>query len=203
MSGFVQALRAYRDGTLSKEKLLTEVERQLAMRETDAVALMRLLNEEHARSQLSDSVHGLLSTRIMSWCAPQGPTAEPLTESDPIQSGAPFDRTATVVIDHGLSEDAAGAGPGTRPEVDSLEHSGRRTAPITLGSVLQGRFKLIESIGHGGMSVVYKAIDLRKVETRSANPYVAVKILTVPSSGFGQSLALLQGEATVMAARSS
>ena len=45
------------------------------------------------------------------------------------------------------------------------------------------------------MSVVYKAIDLRKVEARSPNPYVAVKLLTVPSSGFGQSLALLQSEA--------
>ena len=195
MSGFVQALRAYRDGTLSKEKLLTEVERQLAMRETDAVALMRLLNEEHARSQLPDSLHGMLASRIMSWCTPQAQSSEPRTESDLTQSEALFDRTATVVIDHGLSEAAAGSGPGTRSDVDSLDHTGRRTAPITLGSVLQGRFKLIESIGQGGMSAVYKAIDLRKVEARSPNPYVAVKILTVPSSGLGQSLGLLQGEA--------
>src|SRR5579862_4506001 len=149
MSGFVQALRAYRDGTLSKEKLLTEVERQLAMRQTDAVALMRLLNEEHARSQLPASLHGILSTRIMSWCAPPSQVAEPVTESDP--SGTPFDRTATVVMDHGLSEAAVGSGPGTPSDVDSLEHTGRRSAPITLGSVLQDRFKLIESIGQGGM----------------------------------------------------
>src|ERR1700722_10523192 len=117
MSGFVQALRAYRDGTLSKEKLLTEVERQLAMRETDAVALMRLLNEEHARSQLSDTLHGMLSTRIMSWCNPQAQVAEPLTECDPTQSEAVFDRTATVVIDHGLSAAAAaGSGLGARSD---------------------------------------------------------------------------------------
>jgi len=174
MSGFVQALRAYRDGTLSKEKLLTEVERQLAMRETDAVALMRLLNEEHARSQLPDSLHSMLASRIMNWCTPQAQSSEPRTESDLTQSEALFDRTATVVIDHGLSEAAAGSGPGTRSDVDSLDHTGRRTAPITLGSVLQGRFKLIESIGQGGMSAVYKAIDLRKVEARSPNPYVAV-----------------------------
>ena len=42
MSGFVQALRAYREGALSRESLLTEVERQLAERQVDAVALLKL-----------------------------------------------------------------------------------------------------------------------------------------------------------------
>ena len=191
MSGFVQALRAYRDGTLSKEKLLTEVERQLAMRETDAVALMRLLNEEHARERLSDSLHGVLATRIMNWCAPQSQVSGPVTDSDPTR-GAPLpeDHTETVVIDHGVTTGPGGSEANTPPDGES-----RRTAPITLGSVLQGRFKLVESVGQGGMSVVYKAIDLRKVEGRSPDPYVAVKILTLPSSGFGHSLSILQSEA--------
>ena len=108
MSGFVQALRAYRDGTLSKEKLLTEVERQLAMRETDAVALMRLLNEEHARARLSDSLHGMLSTRIMAWCAPQAQVVEPLTDSA-TDSEALVDRTETVVMEHGPATPWLGA----------------------------------------------------------------------------------------------
>ncbi len=185
MSGFVQALRAYRDGTLSKETLLTEVERQLALRDTDAVALMRLLNEEHARLALPNGLHGVLATRIMSWCASHAPDS--LADSDPTQGASLPDRTDTVVIDHGAAAAASGSLPG------QLENC--RAAPITLGSVLQDRFKLIESIGQGGMSTVYKAIDLRKVEARSPHPYVAVKILTVPSSGFGQSLALLQSEA--------
>ena len=99
MSGFVQALRAYRDGALSKEKLLTEVERQLAMRETDAVALMRLLNEEQARDQLPDNLHGVLATRIMSWCAPHASGSGSSTDADPTQSAPLPDRTETVVID--------------------------------------------------------------------------------------------------------
>ncbi|HEY0340109.1 MAG TPA: hypothetical protein VGC34_04830, partial [Steroidobacteraceae bacterium] len=70
-------------------------------------------------------------------------------------------------------------GPPDPPDVEL-----RRSAPITLGSVLQGRFKLVESIGHGGMSAVFKAIDLRKVEARSSEPYVAVKLLTIRSSTF-------------------
>jgi formylglycine-generating enzyme required for sulfatase activity/predicted Ser/Thr protein kinase len=195
MSGFMQALRAYRDGTLSKEKLLTEVERQLAMRETDAVALMRLLNEEHARSRLPDSLHGMLATRIMNWCVPGGVPPNAHTESDPTQVALGEDRTETVVIDRGNTINPDSTSPGGPNATVPPDVEFRRAAPITLGSVLQGRFKLVESIGQGGMSAVYKAIDLRKVETRSSDPYVAVKLLTLPSSGFGHSLALLQSEA--------
>ena len=189
MSGFVQALRAYRDGALTREKLLTEIERQLAEREMDAVSLLKLLNEEHSRTRLPDNLHGAIAARILQWRDPPSPFQLPETRAaapPPHDTGQ--DRTATVIIER---EPAPG---GARPpEPGDVESRG--TAPITLGSVLQGRFKLIENIGQGGMSVVYKAIDLRKIEARSSDPYVAVKLLTVPSSGFGHSLTLLQGEA--------
>ena len=61
--------------------------------------------------------------------------------------------------------------------------------------MLHNRFRLIEPIGEGGMSTVYKAIDLRKVEARASETHVAVKLLTVPLSDFTESLAVLQGEA--------
>lgn len=195
MSGFVQALRAYRDGTLSREKLLGEVERLLSERETDAVSLLRLLNEEHARACLPDHLHGAIAARILHWRDPP-PPFKPLTPKLPFAEHSPgpaaspnsarvraIDDDVTVII-------GTGSLPAEPADADS-----RRSAPIAIGSVLQGRFKLVESIGHGGMSVVYKAIDLRKVEARSNDPYVAVKLLTVPSSGLGHSLALLQSEA--------
>src|SRR5690242_11116061 len=127
MSGFVQALRAYREGTLSKEKLLTEVERQIAMRETDAVALMRLLNAEHARSHLPIGLHGALATRIMSSCAPQA--SRPLADPDPTHSAPSPDRTDTVFIDH-----RAASSPGDAGSVAPSEVENHRCAPITLGS---------------------------------------------------------------------
>ena len=186
MSGFVQALRAYRDGTLTREKLLTEVERQLAEREMDAVSLLKLLNEEHSRTRLPDNLHGAIAARILQFRDPPSPFKLPPTRSAP--SNTAQDRTETVILER--DPGATGDGSSDPPDAES-----RRTAPITLGSVLQDRFKLVENIGLGGMSVVYKAIDLRKIEARSSDPYVAVKLLTAPSSGFGHSLTLLQGEA--------
>jgi eukaryotic-like serine/threonine-protein kinase len=185
MSGFVQALRAFRDGTLSKEKLLTEVERQLAEREADAISLLKLLNEEQSRARLPDNLHSAIAARILRWRDPPAPfqlrTPEPAHPP-----GAPSqDRTATVIIQRD-----AGFEPPSSP--DLLLH---RSAPLALGSVLKGRFKLIAPVGQGGMSAVYKAIDLRRVEAQSPHPYVAVKLLTLPSSTLGHSLALLQNEA--------
>jgi predicted Ser/Thr protein kinase len=195
MSGFEQALRAFRDGTLSREKLLTEIERQLAEREMDAVSLLKLLNDEHSRTRLPGNLHGAIAARILQWRDPPSPFKPLPTRQAPAASSQ--DRSDTVLIEREPnSPDAARFGAPdapTPPEPPDVEF--RRTAPITLGSVLQGRFKLIESIGQGGMSAVYKAIDLRKIETHSSDPYVAVKLLTIPSSGFGQSLTLLQGEA--------
>jgi formylglycine-generating enzyme required for sulfatase activity len=188
MSGFVQTLRAYRDGTLTREKLLTEIERQLAEREMDAVSLLKLLNEEHSRMRLPDNLHGAIAARILQWRDPPSRFELLPTQPAPPPGTTGQDRTETVLIER--DPGTADSGSSDLPEVES-----HRAAPITFGSVLQGRFKLVESIGHGGMSVVYKAIDLRKIEARSNDPYVAVKLLTVPSSGFGHSLALLQGEA--------
>ncbi|MEM7078117.1 MAG: bifunctional serine/threonine-protein kinase/formylglycine-generating enzyme family protein [Pseudomonadota bacterium] len=43
--------------------------------------------------------------------------------------------------------------------------------------VLKARFVLEERIGSGGMGTVFRAKDLRKVEARDNNPYLAVKVL--------------------------
>src|SRR5712675_612704 len=57
MSGFVQALDSYRNGTLSRDELLAEIERQLAAGEADAGALLAALNNEQARERLPGNIH--------------------------------------------------------------------------------------------------------------------------------------------------
>jgi formylglycine-generating enzyme required for sulfatase activity/predicted Ser/Thr protein kinase len=182
MSGFVQTLDSYRSGTLSRDELLAEVERQLAGGKADAGALLAALNNEQARERLPGNIHieivrALLRRRETSVDLPTQrlPKIVALQLQD--------DDAATVLVDHtGNRSQPAPAHP-------------RRKSFISVGTVLHNRFRLIEPIGEGGMSTVYKAIDLRKVEARATETHVAVKLLTVPLSDFTESLAVLQGEA--------
>ena len=66
---------------------------------------------------------------------------------------------------------------------------------IAVGDILQGRFSLVAMIGQGGMSRVFKAIDLRRAEAGADVPFVAVKVLTEPFDEYFGSMAALQREA--------
>ena len=66
---------------------------------------------------------------------------------------------------------------------------------LQTGSTLKGRFVLENILGQGGMGVVYKARDLRKVEANDRNPYVAIKVLNESFKDHPQSLIALQREA--------
>jgi formylglycine-generating enzyme len=66
---------------------------------------------------------------------------------------------------------------------------------VGVGELLQGRFDLIELLGEGGMSRVFKAVDLRRVEAGAVDPWIAVKVLTEPISDYFGSITALQREA--------
>ena len=67
--------------------------------------------------------------------------------------------------------------------------------PIDVGTVLNERFVLEEFIAAGGMGVVYKARDLRKVEAMDRHPYVAIKVLSEDFQQHPESWIALQREA--------
>lgn len=61
--------------------------------------------------------------------------------------------------------------------------------------IIKSRFVLEKLLGSGGMGSVYKARDLRKVEARDRNPYVAIKILNEDFQKHPDAFISLQREA--------
>lgn len=70
-----------------------------------------------------------------------------------------------------------------------------RKARSESGRLLKKRFVLEDVLGEGGMGLVYKARDLRKVEAEDRNPYIAVKVLGQQFREHPQAFVSLQQEA--------
>jgi len=68
-------------------------------------------------------------------------------------------------------------------------------AQIMPGTVLKNRFELVTRIGAGSMADVFEAIDRRKLEAGSADPRVAIKVVSRAFSTHPNALKTLQREA--------
>lgn len=75
-----------------------------------------------------------------------------------------------------------------------ISASGIKSARLSVGYELKGRFRLLEILGEGGMGVVFKAIDLVRLGTKSHNPYVAIKVLNLALANNDVLIAGLQRE---------
>lgn len=82
-------------------------------------------------------------------------------------------------VDPSISENLSGGG------------SGQADAP----RVLKQRFVLEEKLGSGGMGTVFRAKDLRKVEARDRQPYLAIKVLNNDFREHPEAFIALQREA--------
>lgn len=69
-----------------------------------------------------------------------------------------------------------------------------RARPV-VGTVIKNRFELCEEIGHGGMGVVFRARDMRSVEAKDADPFVAIKFLSSDLAAMKDGFIALQREA--------
>lgn len=174
-AGFAGVLKAFKAGALPYEELLSQLERQLAAGGL-AKDLLNVLQDEEGVDPLSPDVHAVLVSRINDW---QSRLAG--------RAGYVADEPTTVLHDARARGDQEPALLPTRASV--------RRSSVTVGDVLQARFRLVELIGEGGMSRVYKALDLRRVEAGSQDPHIAVKVLTLPFNEHFGSIAALQSEA--------
>ncbi len=65
---------------------------------------------------------------------------------------------------------------------------------VRVGDLLADRYRLLELIGEGGMSRVYKAVDLQRAGRAPAGECIAVKVLARPFDGNPATLATLEDD---------
>ena len=66
---------------------------------------------------------------------------------------------------------------------------------LSIGDTLSNRYKLVESLGSGGMSEVYKAKDLHAESAGDKSPFVAVKVLSNEFADHPDAVTIMQREA--------
>ncbi|WP_105437005.1 serine/threonine-protein kinase [Neorhizobium sp. T25_13] len=84
-------------------------------------------------------------------------------------------------------------GVTTGASLGKLGDTGAQRAGI--GSILRDRFILDREVGRGGMGIVYSAVDRRRLEAGSAQPYVALKLLNDEFRSNSNALRTLEAEA--------
>jgi formylglycine-generating enzyme required for sulfatase activity len=171
-------LSSYRTGELTLADLIAQLEQLLTERRTTMAPLLAALEIEHARAPLAPNTFKVLMQRVR-------------TMDDRTLLRVPSSLSATA--EDPRTELLQGGSLPTSPATNDTEADLSVVAPAP-GSLLAGRFGLSDLLGQGGMSQVYKAVDMRKVEAGASDPHVAVKVLTVAFDDYTDAMALLQRE---------
>jgi serine/threonine protein kinase len=83
------------------------------------------------------------------------------------------------------------AAPAAVPEDEAGRAWSQRLSP---GTRVRGRFEIKDVIGRGGLSTVYRALDLIRLRARAADPEVALKIVDIDVRYRSDAVTLLHRE---------
>lgn len=189
MASLAHAIHGVQKGTLSHYEFLQQVDRLLEEGQTDSTQLHDLLNEERTRILLPPDVYAELRNRAEHAPLPGASANAERTVAQTVRSAPSIPSTNPA----SASPPTASTIPPTASWRDVV--SGEPEKMKGVGDTLNNRFVLEECIGFGGMGMVYRALDLRKLEASDRNPYIAIKVLNVQFRGHPKSLIALQREA--------
>lgn len=192
MTQFSISLKAYQQSQIRFDELLAEA-KALALQSDNAVSTARRsLESEYQQGNLPEQVYFALETALSDATRiiePQQPAAEKFT------TGASDD--ATLIQPSAIPVSPAPTQTATLVNSESLIPGLKEAHPqaeLTVGSTLKNRFVLEELLGVGGMGMVFKATDIRKIEAEDKDPFVALKVLNQDFQTNPMSLVALQRE---------
>jgi len=183
------SLDAYLDKHLGFSELRTQWIVALADNPEMCSGAVRLLYEQPPDRHLSDET-ALSLKRIVETAFHEGPDDATVAFDDDDDTATPVDvavRKETNRV-HAVSGTQV-----TRTRTTSPKVSPRRT--LNTGDVLKDRFVLEESLGRGGMGVVYKAHDRLRQRADAGSAKIALKVLREELRTNPKQLNALQSEA--------
>lgn len=175
MPKLIRILAAFRAGQLDQAGLLARVQALATEPQVDIAELIGTLQAEHRKAPLPAAAFAAVLRQLQTSTDKTLLRARDAALAFIIGDNTPVE-TTEVLRDPGAIAQAA------------------MSQPPPFIRTLVGRFGLAELAGEGGMSRVYKAVDLRMVEAGSVDPHVAVKVLNIPFENVNDAMALLHRE---------
>jgi serine/threonine protein kinase len=189
MKSFDQALKAFQQAQIQFDELL-KITRETAQASESVInAARQLLDTEYQAGKLSAPFYQALDTELSDKTQIVRPQ-QTATPTQPVQATRNDDATLveaprTIVQTPTLMD--------TESLLNGLNES-QPYQELTVGSTLKNRFVLQQLLGVGGMGMVFKATDLRKIEAQDKEPYVALKVLNQDFQSNPMALVSLQRE---------
>lgn len=182
---FESLLRSNAELALAADEFLESVAKDSRLSGTAWLSLKKVLEDHLAAAFFDPELDDPGRVEALAADGEAGDAAE----------GAP----ETLVLDPGSTARGSDSGNGGDAGVGDPQATAIRReehlAVLRAGSVIGGRYELIQELGGGGMGKVFKARDRLREEAQDRHPFVALKILSDEFREHPDSMIALQREA--------
>ncbi|WP_347987895.1 serine/threonine-protein kinase [Methylomonas sp. AM2-LC] len=195
MTSFDKALQAFHQSQISFIELIALLKKTgIAAPEVDI--LHNLLKNEHQAGKLSDETYANLKAEL----SDTHPSDFDLDKTQILIETTNYDTDATQLLppltgsESNLPPPSLTSMPMHTESLLTGLSQGQGLSELKVGATLNNRFVLQELLGVGGMGLVFKAVDLRKIEAADKEPFVALKVLNQDFQTDPMALIALQRE---------